>query len=97
MSEPANRMWEIFLEVYVGLPRQGPGNRTSTARALKLCTDLPSEPTVLDLGCGTGGQTFHIAELTGGSVTAIDSHRSAVERLNTTAQTRGLAGMFVIA
>jgi SAM-dependent methyltransferase len=83
--------WPIFLEVFEPLPRQGPGNRACAVRALGLCRDLPPAPTVLDLGCGSGGQTLHLAELTGGSLVAIDSHAPSIERLRAAVAERGLA------
>jgi len=58
MSEPAPRFLELFLEVMESLPRQGPGNPACAERALALCRHLPPSPQVLDLGCGTGGQTL---------------------------------------
>jgi len=91
MLEPTPRFWEIFYEVYGALPRQGPGNRTCAARALSLCRDLPPLPSVLDLGCGVGGQTLHLAELLEGSILAIDIHTPGIERLNETIVARGLA------
>ena len=71
MPEETPRFWEIFFELYEGLPRQGPGNRASAARALDLCRELPTSPVVLDLGCGVGGQTLHLVELTHGWVVAL--------------------------
>jgi SAM-dependent methyltransferase len=91
MNEPASRFWEVFFEVYEALPRQGPGNRACAARALSLCRDLPPSPVVLDLGCGVGGQTLHLTELTSGSIVAIDSHAPSIERLNATLAERGLS------
>lgn len=90
MDEPASRRWTIFFEVYEPLPRQGPGNRASAERALELCRDLPDEPTVLDLGCGAGGQTLHLAALTRGSIVALDSHAPSIERLRATVEAEGL-------
>jgi SAM-dependent methyltransferase len=81
MAEPTTRFWELFLEVFEALPRQGPGDRSSAARALGMCRDLPSRPAVLDLGCGTGGQTLHLAELTTGAIVAVDRHIPNVVRL----------------
>ena len=81
MSHPGPRFWEIFFEVYENLPRQGPGNRTCAARAPGPCRELRECPAVLDLGCGVGGQTLHLAELTSGSIVAIDSHAPSIERL----------------
>jgi len=91
MNEPSPRFWEIFFEVYESLPRQGPGNRDCVARALRLCKELPQTPVVLDLGCGVGGQTLQLAELTSGSIIAIDSHAPSIERLKVTLNKRGLS------
>lgn len=90
MPEPTECFWEVFFEVFEPLPRQGPGSRASAARALDLCAGLPLSPAVLDLGCGRGGQTFHLAELTTGSIVAVDSHAPSIERLRTAVAERGL-------
>ena len=73
------------------MPRQGPGNLAGAARALDLCGDLPPAPAVLDLGCGVGAQTLYLAELTSGTITAIDSHAPFIERLKKTLAARGLS------
>lgn len=89
-NETSPRFWEIFFEVYEALPRQGPGNRASAARALGLCRDLPRSPAVLDLGCGVGAQTLHLAEFTSGSIVAVDRHAPSIERLQTVLAERNL-------
>jgi SAM-dependent methyltransferase len=91
MNEPGPRFWEIFFEVYEHLPRQGPGNRACAARALALCRDLPECPAILDLGCGVGGQTLQLAELTAGAIVAIDRHAPSIQRLQAALAARGLA------
>jgi SAM-dependent methyltransferase len=91
MDTPTPRFWEIFFEVYEALPRQGPGNRECAARALSLCSELPPAPSVLDLGCGVGGQTFQVAELTGGTIVAVDTHAPWMPLLTRAARERGLA------
>jgi SAM-dependent methyltransferase len=91
MNEPTPRYWEVFFEVYESLPRQGPGNRASAERALALCRDLPTSPDVLDLGCGVGGQTLHLADRLDGSILAIDSHAPSIARLQATLAERGLS------
>lgn len=90
MSEPTPRFWQIFFEVFETLPRQGPGNRACTAKALALCRDLPPSPAVIDLGCGVGGQTIHLAEITSGTIVAVDSHAPSIERLSATVAEGGL-------
>lgn len=91
MNEPSARFWAIFFEVYEALPRQGPGNRASAERALALCRELPPSPAILDLGCGVGAQTLYLAELTAGSIVAIDSHAPAIGRLQAVIADRGLS------
>jgi len=90
-SDPPPHCSEVFFEVFEALPRQGPGNRACAVRALELCRDLPTPPAVLDLGCGVGCQTLHLAELTSGSIVAVDSHAPSIERLKLTAADRGLS------
>ncbi|MBN2097997.1 MAG: class I SAM-dependent methyltransferase [Dehalococcoidia bacterium] len=91
MNEPSPRFWEIFFEVYENLPRQGPGNRDCAEKALRLCGDLPPAPAVLDLGCGVGGQTLYLTELTSGPIVAIDSHAPVIARLQAAIAERGLS------
>ena len=91
MSEPTPRFWEIFFALFEGLPRQGPGNRACTARALGSCRDLPQAAAVLDLGCGVGAQTLDLAELMPGVIVAADTHAPSVERLRRTAAESGLS------
>lgn len=91
MNDLDPRFWEIFFEVYESLPRQGPGNHASAARALGLCHELPEFPAILDLGCGVGGQTLQLAEMTSGSIVAIDSHAPSIERLQAAIAERGLS------
>ena len=91
MNEPSQRFLEIFFEVYEALPRQGPGSHDCAARVLRLCKRLPHSPVVLDLGCGVGGQTLQLAELTSGSITAIDNHAPSIERLQKILTERGLS------
>lgn len=91
MNQPTPRFWKMFFEVYEGLPRQGPGNRACATRALRDCEELPRAPAILDLGCGVGGQTLLLAELTAGSIVAIDCHAPSIARLQTTLAAQGLS------
>lgn len=91
MSGHDKRRRDIFFELYEGLPRQGPGSRASAERALAMCAGLPEFPRVLDLGCGTGGQTLYLAGLLAGPIIAVDTHVPSIERLRRTLADRGLA------
>ncbi|MEX1368444.1 MAG: methyltransferase domain-containing protein [Nannocystaceae bacterium] len=87
-----SRAREVFFEVFEALPRQGPGSLACTRRALALCRELPPSPRVLDLGCGAGAQTLHLASLLDGSILALDSHPPLVDRLRAKLSDRGLRG-----
>lgn len=91
MNEVSPRFWEVFFNVYEHLPRQGPGSRTCAERALAICTGMPANPSILDMGCGSGGQTLYLAELTDGTIVAVDSHTPCIQRLIETVADRGLS------
>ncbi len=90
MNESGGLFQKIFFELYESLPRQGPGNRESAERALKLCGALPPAPAILDLGCGVGAQTLYLSELTAGTIIAIDNNAPSVERLKAKIERLGL-------
>lgn len=86
-----SRTQSLFYEVFEHLPRQGPGSLACTQRALDLCGELPARPRVVDLGCGGGAQTLDLAQLTDGSILAIDSHAPLIQRLRAKLEEQGLA------
>ena len=79
-----------FFEVFEDLPRQGPGCREATLQALRLLTELPPHPRVLDVGCGCGVQTQILAEELKTPIIAIDNHRPVLDRLESAAQRKEL-------
>ena len=88
-DEERDAFWRVMDP---GLPRQGPGSRESTSRALWMIPTLPARPRVLDLGCGSGPQTLVLAQLLpDASITAIDSHGPFVDELRRRAEASGVA------
>ncbi|MEL7038191.1 MAG: class I SAM-dependent methyltransferase [Cyanobacteria bacterium J06592_8] len=81
---------EIFFEIHQGLPREGPGNFESTQKAYSLLKDLPSQPLILDLGCGPGMQTLDLLKLSNGTVIAVDNHQPFLDQLQTEAEKQGV-------
>ena len=87
MSDKHQRLFEIFLDVQRGLPRQGPGTDETTLEALSLCTGFPTQLAVLDIGCGPGMQTVALAKaLVESHVTAVDLHQEYLNALKERAQ-----------
>lgn len=84
--------WQIMFMVHQGLPREGPGNQQSTARALALIDELPQAPEVLDIGCGPGMQTLDLAGLLPGArIEAVDAHQPFLEDAARRAEAAGCA------
>lgn len=75
-----------FMDLHSGNPREGPGDKASTARALAAVTTAAGErqiESVLDLACGPGMQTRHLAELLPTShITALDIHPAFLAELD---------------
>ncbi len=82
---------EVFYEVFLGLPRQGPGTRAATTRAYDMLEDLPRVPRLLDLGCGTGAQTLDLLAHTPCQVTACDNYAPFIAKLEQAAARAGFS------
>ncbi len=65
-------MNEYFYELFTNLKRQGPGLKLSTHQAFNLLNCNGADKKLLDIGCGSGSQTFDIAEVFDGKITAVD-------------------------
>ncbi len=74
MEDRQDRIMAVFYEIHQDIPREAPGNAASTQRAFASLAHLPSQPTILDIGCGPGAQTLTLAELTPGKIIAVDNH-----------------------
>jgi len=84
-------MQDLFDRVFGDLPRQAPGSRTSTLRAFAALPAIPRGATVLDVGCGGGGQTRTLADVHDGPVVAIDLMQPFLRRLRSSVDEDGLA------
>lgn len=91
MNDPKD-LSNLFKDIHHGLPRQGPGSRETTLKALSSCTDLPEAVQVLDVGCGPGAQSIVLAEaLPKAHITAIDLYPFFLEELEERAAEKGLS------
>jgi SAM-dependent methyltransferase len=91
------RMIELLVALHDGLPRQGPGTRAATLRALAMCAHLPPRPALLDVGCGSGAATLDLARATLGPVTGVDLMPTFVDALRARAAAEGLGDRVVAA
>lgn len=82
---------DYFLELFGTLPRAGPGDNASTRKAFDMMEYLPSEPRILDVGCGPGVQTVELLRLSGGTVVALDLLPQMISRVRKAAADAGLA------
>ncbi|MBN2520564.1 MAG: methyltransferase domain-containing protein [Bacteroidales bacterium] len=74
-------MEELFYEIFIDLPRQGPGDKESTLKALKIIYKKKDYVNILDIGCGTGNQTLHLAQEINGKIIALDNYKPFLDIL----------------
>ena len=85
-------MTTLFFEIFNSeLPRQGPGDATSTLKALAPVPGLAPTTRVLDVGCGTGPQTLALAQSSGAHIVAVDTHAPFLHALVRQARMLGIA------
>jgi SAM-dependent methyltransferase len=86
-----DRIATLFFEMFTGLPRQGPGDASSTGRALSLIPNIGSSTRVLVPGCGTGAEVVTLAAHAPVRIVALDNHPPYIDELNRQARARGIA------
>ncbi|PVX24071.1 MAG: SAM-dependent methyltransferase [Candidatus Bathyarchaeum sp.] len=80
----------VFWEIHSKLPREGPGDNKSTQKAYMMLKDLPTNPRILDIGCGPGMQTIQLAKLSRGQIDALDFHQPFLEQLKKSSKNEGV-------
>ena len=81
---------EVLYELFRDMPRQGPGSNEHTRKAYQCLLNLPKQPRILDIGCGSGMQTLELAKISGGQVTALDNYQPFLDTLVESARTQGV-------
>jgi len=76
----------LICEYFSSLERQGPGSPEVTLKALGFIDRLTSDSRIADIGCGTGGQTFVMADHTPGHIIGIDRFPAFIDLFNSKAQ-----------
>ena len=90
---------ELINEYFSKLNRQGPGSPEMTIKALGFVDNLTQKSKIVDIGCGTGGQTMILAQNTVGNITGIDIlpdfiniFNESAEKLNLKNRVNGIVG-----
>jgi len=81
---------EVLYELFRDMPRQGPGSNECTRKAYERLSNLPKQPRILDIGCGSGMQTLELAKISGGQVTALDNYQPFLDALVKSAKSDGV-------
>ena len=86
---------ELIIEYHKDNERQGPGSEEATLKALGYLPYLNEKIKILDVGCGTGGQTITLAKNTGAQITAVDMFPQFLEMLMKKSKVNNLTNRIV--
>jgi SAM-dependent methyltransferase len=78
--------FNLICEYFSSIERQGPGSPEATLKALSFINNLTPESRIVDLGCGTGGQTMILAQDVPGQITGIDLFPDFIRLFNQNAE-----------
>lgn len=76
----------LICEYYSLVDRQGPGSPEITLKALSFIENLTNSSKIVDIGCGTGGQTMVLAQNAPGHITGLDLFPKFIDKFNATAK-----------
>ena len=83
--------FDMLVDLYLGIHRQGPGSDEATLKALELA-GLGSEPIQMaDIGCGTGAATVLLAQNLNARITAVDLFAPFLQKVEEQANQAGVA------
>ena len=72
----------LICEYFSTVKRQGPGSPEITLKALSFIDHLNDASRIVDIGCGTGGQTMVLAQHAPGQITGIDLFPTFIDLFN---------------
>lgn len=75
----------LICEYFSNTDRQGPGSPEVTLKALSFIDNLSEESNIVDIGCGTGGQTMVLAQHTLGNIRGFDLFPTFINQFNSNA------------
>ena len=88
--EEQEKYIRALIELHQGLERQGPGDTDFSDYIISQIPELPTNPRIADIGCGTGAATLFLADKFKSKVRAVDISREFLDKLINRAKQRGL-------
>ncbi len=89
--EEQEREIQALIRLHTGLERLGPGDANLSDHILSLLIEeLPANPRIADIGCGTGAGTLFLADKFKSKIRAVDFSREFLNELTSRAKQRGL-------
>jgi len=79
LNRASEEFLATFFSIYEQLDRKGPGSYSATQCALQSCNDLPENPKLLDIGCGSGANAIDLAQMSTAVITSIDVYEPYVK------------------
>lgn len=83
-------LMDYIIDFHVSAKRQGPGSTEDTLKALGYLPQITDKATILDIGSGTGEQTFTLAEHSPANIVAVDMLLNFLDELVTRRNVLGL-------
>lgn len=80
----------LICEYFSHIERQGPGSPEATLKALSFIDNLNNESSIIDIGCGTGGQTMVLAQNAPGNFKGLDMFPTFIDLFNANAKKNNL-------
>lgn len=82
--------FQLICEYFSQVERQGPGSPEMTIKAASFIDNMNPDSKIVDLGCGTGGQTMILAQNLPGNITGIDLFPKFIDIFNNNSKQLGL-------
>ncbi len=73
---------QLLVEAHKDLHRLGPGSENATLKALSFIEGLNEDSTLANLGCGTGGESFLLAQHIPGTIIGLDMFEQFISTFN---------------
>ncbi|NPD47787.1 MULTISPECIES: class I SAM-dependent methyltransferase [unclassified Lentimicrobium] len=80
----------LIVEYYSNTPQQGPGSPETTLKVLSFIDNLTEDSKIVDIGCGTGGQTQVLAQYAPAPILGIDLFPVFIDLFNENANSLNL-------